>query len=186
MPDRYRYHLHASVSAMKTARSSLHIMYNRARDAAGFVTWVTVGPHFRLYHPAAFPRRFLSISFPVYPYLIADSGYESEEITKLRRTGGMMLTSKPSDHEQRKNAVSKKDIGKFRIWTMMRKMMLFIATITVSLTCVGKDRNNSTGFKIRKSHYVCIGCSTVPIRKDAFMAIAARRTVGKRTKQLER
>ena len=87
---------------------------------------------FRLYHPAAFPRRF-SQAFPFqYTRIIADSGYESEKLHEARRTGYDAYI-KPSDHELTEKRRFKKDIRQIQnIWTMMRKMMSFIATITVS------------------------------------------------------
>lgn len=178
--------MHLKEDAMKNGqvKPAYNVQYS---VDAGFVTWVTVGPQtsdcttllpfledFRKHFPFQYTR------------IIADSGYESEEnYTKLAEQGYDAYI-KPSDHEQRKKRRFKKDIGKFQNMDYDAKNDVFYCHNHRKLTCVGKKtETTSTGFKIRKSHYVCEDCSDCPYKKGCIHGNRSKKPLEKRTKQLE-
>ena len=121
-----------------------------------------------------------------YTNIVADAGYESEEIFLFIEENGQVAFIKPANYEISKTRKYQKDISRFENMYYDSVNNCYICKNNNQLTSDGgRTRTSASGYQKKTTFYVCEDCSGCPYKKECIKGNHCKIPFEERNKRIE-
>ena len=152
-----------------------------------YVVWITAGPQptdTTTFIP--FLESFKESVGHVYPNVVADSGYESEENYLYLEENQQLAYIKPSNYEQRKTRKYNTDIGRRENMIYDEESDSYLCSNQKKIIKTGTRKSKSkTGYISEKTCYTCNDCSGCTLKTKCIKGNNSKLPLEERNKNFE-